>query len=301
MFGYIKPFVPELKVRENELYKAVYCGLCKSMGKTTKAFSKLTLSYDAVFLALVRASLSGERFEIKKGRCLLHPFKKKSIAEDCEILRYCAAVSAELSYRNLLDKINDSHGIKKLFYRLLLPKFRKIKKRAEKVAAFDDTFITSALNELSELEAKKEPSPRRRPVRTPAVPGEKEAAKKSEEPPVTDIFGMPDGVKQSAAVIGRNTGRFIYMCDAADDIYEDEKSGCYNPILLSEGETEEKLHRAAAAMCVWADTAAGELLLEGEPSPETDIALNILKLGMPDAAQKTTGKEGKKKHGKRSV
>ena len=289
MFGYIRPYVPELKVRENELYNAVYCGLCKSMGKATKLFSRLTLSYDAVFLALVRASFTGERFEIKKRRCFLHPFRKKSMAEDCDILRYCAAVSAELSYRDLLDKINDSRGIKKLFYRLILPKFRRIKKRAEKIVKFDDEYVASALNELSELEAKKEPSPDH----------------------AADIFGklleyffsfgMPDGVKQSAATVGRNTGRFIYMCDAADDTEKDEKSGAYNPILLSEGEPEEKMRRAAAAMCVWADTAAGELLLEGKPSPETDVAVNIMRLGMPDTAQKTVGKEGKKRYGKRSV
>ena len=35
MFGYIRPLVGEMKVRENEMFRAVYCGLCRSMGKHT--------------------------------------------------------------------------------------------------------------------------------------------------------------------------------------------------------------------------------------------------------------------------
>ncbi|MBO4501035.1 MAG: hypothetical protein J5760_02235, partial [Clostridia bacterium] len=130
MFGYVRPYVPELKVKENELYNAVYCGLCRSMGKTTGTVSRLSLSYDMVFLALVRSAYSGNSFEIERKRCFVHPLKKKNTAKDCEILRYCAAVSAELSYRDMLDKINDSHGCRKLFCRASLPAMKRAKKKA---------------------------------------------------------------------------------------------------------------------------------------------------------------------------
>ena len=33
VFGYLKPDKPELKIREYEEYKSVYCGLCKYLGK----------------------------------------------------------------------------------------------------------------------------------------------------------------------------------------------------------------------------------------------------------------------------
>ena len=29
MFGYVKAEIPELKVREKEYYRAIYCGLCR--------------------------------------------------------------------------------------------------------------------------------------------------------------------------------------------------------------------------------------------------------------------------------
>ena len=33
MFGYVKPYIPELKVKEYEFYRSVYCGLCRSLGE----------------------------------------------------------------------------------------------------------------------------------------------------------------------------------------------------------------------------------------------------------------------------
>ena len=57
MYGYIKAYAPELKVREQEYYRAVYCGLCRTMGKCTGQCSRLTLSCDVTFLALLRLLL----------------------------------------------------------------------------------------------------------------------------------------------------------------------------------------------------------------------------------------------------
>ncbi len=288
MFGYVKPYAPELKVRENELYNAVYCGLCRSMGRLTGALSRLALSYDIAFLALVLSAYEGESFDVEQKRCFVHPLKKNPVAKDCEILRYCSAVSAELAYRDLLDKIKDSKGLRRLFIRAASPVFARARRKAKKKYDFDDGFIDRTLSELYKLEEERSPSPDR----------------------AADVFGrllgyffsygVSDENKPSAETVGVNVGRFIYLCDAADDIEKDEKSGAYNPLLLHEGEKREKLDRAFSAMCVWADTAAGEVLLECRPCSEADIAVNVLKLGMPDAAKKTTDKKGKT-DGKRSV
>ena len=77
MFGYVKPMIPELKVKENELYKGTYCGLCRTMGKSTGCLSKLTLNYDFAYLALVRVVLEKRKATVKMRRCPVHPFKKK--------------------------------------------------------------------------------------------------------------------------------------------------------------------------------------------------------------------------------
>ena len=47
MFGYVRPYRPELRVREDEYYKGTYCGLCKAMGiknvVEVNAFDTVTL------------------------------------------------------------------------------------------------------------------------------------------------------------------------------------------------------------------------------------------------------------------
>ena len=67
MFGYVKPHNPELRMRDYECYRAYYCGLCRAMGKCTGQCSRMTLSYDFVFLAAVRCYLAGEEPQIQKN------------------------------------------------------------------------------------------------------------------------------------------------------------------------------------------------------------------------------------------
>ena len=42
MFGYVKPWLPELRVREEATYRALYCGLCRTMKKTVGRLSTLS-------------------------------------------------------------------------------------------------------------------------------------------------------------------------------------------------------------------------------------------------------------------
>ena len=70
MFGYVTPLEGELKVKELQFYKSTYCGLCKAMGKRVCSESRMTLSYDVVFLVLVRFLLQEERISFVKTRTL---------------------------------------------------------------------------------------------------------------------------------------------------------------------------------------------------------------------------------------
>lgn len=49
MFGYIKPFKAELKVKEWEAYQGIYCGLCKQLAQRYGLFARMTLNYDLFF------------------------------------------------------------------------------------------------------------------------------------------------------------------------------------------------------------------------------------------------------------
>ena len=99
MFGYVKPVHTELLVKEYEFYRATYCGICRAMKKHTGTFSNVTLSYDSVFLALVRM-LFVEDSEISahNKRCIAHPMKKRTMLKENSALEYTARAFAILSY-----------------------------------------------------------------------------------------------------------------------------------------------------------------------------------------------------------
>lgn len=222
MFGYIKPVPAELKVKEYELYRSVYCGLCAALGRNTSCVSRLTLSYDFVFLAIVRMSIAKESGKIEKRRCAAHPSKRRAVLTGAAQLDYCARVSGILTYYKLLDDIADERGMKRFASRLLLPAAKHMKKRALRGAGTNglpEREISAELAALSEIERSSTLSPD-----AAAEPfGRLMAAVCSHG------FAPESTESRIAAEIGRHIGRFVYIADAADDLEADLKSGAYNP------------------------------------------------------------------------
>lgn len=112
MLGYIRTDAPELRLRDSECYRAIYCGLCREMGKCTGQCSRLSLSYDFAFLAAFRMSLTNEKLDLQKKRCAVHPLKKRSMAIDSPSLAYCADASAILTYHKCRDDVDDEKASK---------------------------------------------------------------------------------------------------------------------------------------------------------------------------------------------
>lgn len=218
LFGYIKPLAPELKVREYELYKAAYCGLCVSMGKNISYASRLTLNYDMVFLVLVRILLKDEEVKIKPFRCKLKPYKKRALMISDETMRYSASVAALLAYYKCIDNINDTKNIfKRMLYRLYFPFLSHARKKAEKLYAGLDEAVRTPLDLLAEREA----DPESTLDSLSSASGEILANISS--------FGIDDVGKAAVAnVIGQNAGRWLYIIDALDDYDKDIKNGEYN-------------------------------------------------------------------------
>ncbi len=286
MFGYVKAHTPELRVRENEFYRAVYCGLCASMKKLTGAVSAFTLSYDMAFLALVRMAVSGERCGISKKRCVMNPCRprKRPIMEDGRELRYAAAVSALLTECKLSDDADDEKGFKRFSAKFLLHGAKKRTKKAD-VPSELDTFVKEKLSELYGLEA--------------SCP--------DTVSPCAEIFGELlgfifafgyDGAESRILYeIGRGVGRYIYIIDAADDICDDIKKKRHNAVAagwkneISDGELSERARAAILdSVKLELSRAAGALELLEIPDggyPETlQIAKNILYLGLPNETER---------------
>lgn len=218
MFGYIRPLVPKMLVCENELYRAVYCGLCRAMGSHTGCASRLSLSYDFVFLCAYRAAIEGVFFTVGKHRCLMHPMKPRQMADDNSVFAYAASAAAVLNAAKIADDVQDESGKKRFTAKLLSPMAKSIRKRAEGMDALEQTVLTH-LSNLSELEKNNCDSL----DETARVFGDL----------LGDIFahGLSGNDARISHTVGAAVGRYIYVTDAADDAPDDAKSGSYNPIL----------------------------------------------------------------------
>ena len=138
MFGYIRLNKPECKMREYEYYRAVYCGLCRSLGRCTGQCSRMTLSYDMTFMALVRLALEEIRPTVKRGRCVVHPLRarpmvKPPVASGEEaIFSLCACATVLLSYHKIKDDEKDERGSSRVRAAALRPLLSPLRRRANK-------------------------------------------------------------------------------------------------------------------------------------------------------------------------
>lgn len=222
MFGYIKPQIPELKVKEHELYKATYCGLCRAMGKRTGCMSKMTLSYDFVFLVLLRKVAEKRTGEVKMRRCIAHPFVRRPMLEIDEALEYCAKTSVMLTRLKLKDNINDSHGFKRLLARMVALTTIFFKKTDKNLKDLEAT-LKEKIDALSALEAQNTDSI----DSVASIFGELLSAVASYE--------LEGEEATLCAKIGYHLGKWIYIIDAIDDIDSDAKTGSFNAIINSFG------------------------------------------------------------------
>lgn len=287
MFGYIKPDAKELKVKEYELYKSAYCGLCRVMGKRYSFLYKMSLSYDFVFMVLLRLYCSEQMPTFSKKRCIAHPTKKKVMMDENESLDIASDVGVIMLYHDFLDKINDKDGFKSILCRLVLPELKRLRKKAcknsEIICKFDES-VERSLKNLSELEKQN--------CRSVDVPAEEFGCILGNALSV----GYEGNKKRTVYEIGRNLGKWIYISDALDDIDKDEKKNKYNPFLASfETAEEAKKHGSAVsnALLNQLNNAYNALiLLDGKDVGIYNILENIIRIGNINTQEKILEKSG---------
>ena len=140
MFGYVRIYKPELKIKDYEIYKAAYCSVCRALGRHYGVIARGLLSYDATFLYLYRAAISeAADCKYEKGVCPFNPLKKCGyICGQDKAFEFVASVTVILSYFKLIDSINDSGFFKRSFCRLALPYMKRKYKKAK--ALYPDFF-----------------------------------------------------------------------------------------------------------------------------------------------------------------
>ena len=290
MFGYVKPYNPELRVRELEEYKAVYCGLCKQLGRSFGVFARFTLSYDFAFLAMLKTALDSEICpETERCACIAHPFCKRIRVRENAAMQMAARTAMISVYYKLLDDRADEGFFRRIGAALLLPFAKRARRKAlafaDGVAADEAAAKMSAAQAQLETEKCPIPDAAAEPTANFLAAVLKNCAATAEQAAVLERFGYL-------------LGRYVYLCDALDDLEDDRRRGRYNPFLYAGGEAA-----IAAKNALFLTTA--------ELSDDFDllelhryegILENIIRIGMRAEVIRIEKKlKGGDKHGTESV
>lgn len=280
MFGYIRITKPELKVREYELYKAVYCTLCKRLGKSYGLLSRLTLSYDFTFLALLKMSMTDGCDNFHQKRCAFNPLKKCNYCNNDEATEMPAAAAMIMLYYKISDNIADEKGFKKFFYLLLKPVFSGARKKAKMRYPEIEDIVKRLMDKQFLLEKK-------------ACKNVDEAC----DPTATALSEIlmlcsnDTNQKRVLKRLGYCLGRYIYMLDAACDLEEDKIKNRYNVLNRKEiSDTNEYIKSEIYPklyFCINEASKAFELL---DIKKYKNILGNIIYLGLEDTFKKELSK-----------
>lgn len=269
MFGYIKPCRAELKVKEFEAYRGVYCGLCRRIGKEYGLLARCTLSYDYAFLALLQLTVQKADCAFTACRCIAHPTRKRCCLKDADALSFTAAAAMLMLSQKAKDRKRDDGIRGRLFAGVTGPYFRRLHKKA--AARFPK--LAEHCEKIMPMQWEAEAKPDCTPD---------EAAH-----PTADTLGKilselseDETERRVLYRLGYCMGRWIYFMDALDDLETDKKRQRFNPLLLRFGTDEEKCRDYAVELLQQSDAeaaAAYELLDAGNFSP---VLENIIYLGM---------------------
>lgn len=221
MFGFVRPLECELKVREQAVYRAYYCGVCRAIGSRCGQCARLTLQYDCAFLALFLSAFSETLPAFEMRPCPIHPLRgKRPSAPLRPSVAFAADANVLLGYYKRRDDWQDERSIAALASSAAL---RRAVARAEANSPALADRIRMGLKRLSRIE--------------------RERRACTDEP--ADAFGdllrsivlqyplLPEHDSAPTAWLFYNLGRWIYLADAWEDRSRDAAAGRYNAFVAT--------------------------------------------------------------------
>lgn len=223
MFGYIKTDTPNIYIKDEILYKAMYCGLCKGIGKTCGTRARFCLNYDLTFLSLLCHNILNIDVKVEKEHCYIHWLKKRPIASVDELTEKIARLNIILAYNKIKDDVIDNNKgrLKRAF-------FKKAYRLAKKEEPELNAIVENRYNELLELEKNNCDS-----FDIIADPFGKM---------MQEVFKeiIKDKFNEDFAMLSYSIGKWIYLIDAIDDFDKDIKNNDYNVFILNKKECQTK-------------------------------------------------------------
>lgn len=216
MFGYVRADTPYLYVKDDTLYQAMYCGVCKGIGKVCGNAARMGLSYDVTFLSVLLHNIVGQDVKIEKGHCLTHCIRSRKMAEVDELTKQLGALNTVLVYYKIQDDIQD--GDKGKLKRLW---FQNGYKRAKKAYPEIDKIVAEYMSAQAQVEHAKTESIDRAADSTAMM---LQAFSK---------YTLGEKDTEHTRNLFYALGKWIYLIDALDDYDKDKKKGAYNPFICA--------------------------------------------------------------------
>ena len=269
LFGYVTPAKPEMKVREFESYRSVYCGLCKQLKRDYGFASRMLLNYDLVTVALLADGLSGEEGRPCAQRCIASPLRKRCMLQETRGLRLAAAALVLLSWYKLADDVADETLGKRLAARAARLALRGAHKKA--AAAFPDLdgSLAAETARQQKLEAEQSQNPDEAAEPTGRMTGA--------------IFALCAENEAQVHILqrlGLFLGKILYWLDAAEDYGKDAEKGRYNVFRLAGLEQAQAVERTKV-LCRMAAGEAARCYNLLDLRLNRPIFDNIIFLGLP--------------------
>ena len=216
MFGYVRADTPYLYIKDDTLYRAMYCGVCKGIAEVCGHAARMALSYDITFLSVILHNIKGQDVKIEKQHCLTHCIRSRQMAEVDELTRQLGALNTFLAYYKYTDDIEDGDGgrFKRLF-------FKKGFKRAKRKYPEIEKIVRENLVEQAKIEKAKTESIDRAADSTAKILAE-----------FSDLV-LEDKASEYTHNLFYTVGKWIYLIDALDDYDKDRKKGAYNPFYFA--------------------------------------------------------------------
>ena len=121
MYGYVVVNKPELKIKEYDMYRSYYCGLCEELLSDYGINGQISISYDMTFLLVLLTGLYEPDTTYKEARCIAHPVHKHPVRRN-KITTYVADMNVLMTYYKCMDDWNDEKKVLKRGYAGLLEK-----------------------------------------------------------------------------------------------------------------------------------------------------------------------------------
>lgn len=282
LFGYIRPVEANLRVSELDCYKGVYCGMCRELSSAFGPLARFTLSYDFTFAAMLFAAVGESEVSFVPARCPYQPFHRTPHLAGCEALSFCGDVAMLLLDFKCIDNIEDTAPVGQIKWRAARLLTGQAAERAGRRRPEAMRAVALAIERQRAVEHSPSPTLDQCCYPSAAALGELFA-----------LMAEQTSVKRILNRLGTMLGRYVYLCDAIDDLEEDRRRGGFNPLFRYDPERFPELlsvtiHEVCKAYCLL------------EPRQFRPILDNIIFEGLIDRAErlctgpspKQTRKEG---------